>query len=202
MALTSWIASANDPASDFPIQNLPYGVFLHAGCQHIGVAIGDQILDLHACEHAGLIAALSSDLLATCRAEWGSILSWLSGPRRWSELPQPPHRHGPAPTPTHPLAKRVAPCLVPMRDAQMQLPAQIGDYTDFYASIYHARRVGALFRPDSPLLPQLQAHPHRVPRPQFVHCRKRNGYPPPLGPNQISLRQSGLRPMPLARLRT
>ena len=54
MALKSWVASANDPDSDFPLQNLPYGVFRSAGESHIGVAIGDRILDLHACANHGL----------------------------------------------------------------------------------------------------------------------------------------------------
>ena len=54
---------------------------------------------------------------------------------------------------------RVKPLLVPMRDAEMQLPAQIGDYTDFYASIHHATRVGKLFRPDNPLLPNYKYVP-------------------------------------------
>ena len=55
MGLKSWLASANDPDSDFPIQNLPYGVFRSADESHIGVAIGDQILDLHACANHGLL---------------------------------------------------------------------------------------------------------------------------------------------------
>lgn len=157
MALTSWIASANDPASDFPIQNLPYGVFLHAGRRHIGVAIGNQVLDLHACSHAGLLANLSSDLLTACRAEWLNPLMALNA-SAWSEL----RNHLIAILDIEAdssIRERLAPCLVPMRDAQMQLPAQIGDYTDFYASIHHARRVGALFRPDSPLLPNYKHIP-------------------------------------------
>ncbi len=157
MSLTSWIASANDPASDFPIQNLPYGVFLQAGRQCIGVAIGNQILDLHASADTDLLSNLSPNLREACKAEWLNLLMSL-GPSKWSEL----HNHlisilsDEADASTR---ERVAPCLVPMRDAQMQLPAQIGDYTDFYASIHHARRVGALFRPDSPLLPNYKHIP-------------------------------------------
>ncbi len=52
MGLKSWLTTANDPDSDFPIQNLPYGVFRSASDFHIGVAIGDRILDLHACAHS------------------------------------------------------------------------------------------------------------------------------------------------------
>ncbi len=59
--MTSWIASANDPASDLShSESSLHGVFLHAGGQHIGIAIGNQILDLHDCAHTGLLAALSS----------------------------------------------------------------------------------------------------------------------------------------------
>jgi fumarylacetoacetase len=157
MAVTSWIESANDPASDFPIQNLPYGVFLHAGRQRIGVAIGDRILDLHACAHAGLLANPASDIPAACSAEWLNPLMAL-GPSAWAELRNQltvllSSEVGAS------ARERLAPCLVPMRDAQMQLPAQIGDYTDFYASIHHARRVGALFRPDNPLLPNYKHIP-------------------------------------------
>jgi fumarylacetoacetase len=157
MPLTSWIESANDPASDFPIQNLPYGVFLHAGRQRIGVAIGDQVLDLAACAHAGLLANLPRDLFAACTAEWLNPLMAL-GASNWAEL----RGHLTALLSSEAAAgarERLAPCLVPMRDAQMQLPAQIGDYTDFYASIHHARRVGALFRPDNPLLPNYKHIP-------------------------------------------
>jgi fumarylacetoacetase len=157
MALTSWIASANDPATDFPIQNLPYGVFLHEGRQRIGVAIGNQILDLNACVHFGLFANLSSDLLDACSARWLNPLMTL-GPSAWSELRNQIIALLSAEADAS-IRESLAACLVPMRDAQMQLPAQIGDYTDFYASIHHARRVGALFRPDSPLLPNYKHIP-------------------------------------------
>jgi fumarylacetoacetase len=155
--LTSWIASANDPSTDFPIQNLPYGVFRHTGHQHIGVAIGDQILDLHALAQGNALDCLSTEIREACAVEWLNPLMSL-GHRSWSRL-----RHyltsllnseaDPA------IRERLSTCLIPMREAQMQLPAKIGDYTDFYASIHHARRVGALFRPDNPLLPNYKHVP-------------------------------------------
>ncbi len=157
MALTSWIASANDPASDFPIQNLPYGVFLHAGRQRIGVAIGNQIIDLDACAQTGCFENLPPAVLAACSADWLNPLMAL-GASAWSGLRNNLIALLSAEADAS-SRERLAPCLVPMRDAQMQLPAQIGDYTDFYASIYHARRVGALFRPDSPLLPNYKHIP-------------------------------------------
>jgi fumarylacetoacetase len=152
----SWIASANDAQSDFPLANLPYGVFLHAGQQHIGVAIGDQILDMHALAETGLLKNLSH-LVPACRAEWLNPLMAL-GPSSWSELRNLLIALLSVESDAA-IRERLAPCLVTMRDVQMQLPAQIGDYTDFYASIYHARRVGELFRPDNPLLPNYKHIP-------------------------------------------
>ncbi|WP_348266452.1 fumarylacetoacetase [Edaphobacter sp. DSM 109919] len=158
MALRSWVTSANDAVSDFPIQNLPYGVFRHRERTRIGVAIGDQILDLHACASHGLLAPLSEEIIAACSAHLLNPLMSL-GPESWSAL----RRHlsalldaDQADTQTQ---GRTEALLVPMRDAAMQLPAQIGDYTDFYASIYHATRVGKLFRPDNPLLPNYKYVP-------------------------------------------
>jgi fumarylacetoacetase len=158
MGLKSWLASANDPASDFPIQNLPYGVFRHGGGFHIGVAIGDRILDLHACAEYGLLTGLSEEAINACRAQHLNPLMAL-GPAAWTAL----RRHltalldaekaGPE------TQDRVSPLLFPIDEAEMQLPAEIGDYTDFYASIDHATRVGKLFRPDHPLLPNYKYIP-------------------------------------------
>ena len=157
MALKSWLASANDPETDFPLQNLPYGVFQHAGQTSIGVAIGDQVLELRACAEQGLLSELPSDVAAACAQ---NSLNDLMGFRAeiWSALRK---------RLTSLLAEsadsatqaRVKPFLIPMREVEMKLPTQIGDYTDFYASIYHATRVGKLFRPDNPLLPNYKYVP-------------------------------------------
>ncbi len=85
MALKSWIASANDPATDFPIENLPYGVFRYHHQNHIGVAIGDQILDLHACANQALLAPLPDQIILACRAPLLNPLMSL-GPEAWSAL--------------------------------------------------------------------------------------------------------------------
>jgi len=150
--LRSWVASANQPGADFPIQNLPFGVFrgprpaIRAG---IGVAIGDQILDLNACAQAGRIspefrqaaaAASLNSLMKMEPADLSSLRQQLSGLLRTGSEP-------------------VKSLLVPMRGAVMQLPVEIGDYTDFYASIFHATNVGKLFRPDDPLLPNYKYVP-------------------------------------------
>ena len=133
--LRSWVESANDPATDFPIQNLPFGVFRRAGSEEtprVGVAIGDQIFDLAA---ADLMRAESlNGLMGLGNAAAAELRREVS--RRL--------RDGAQATPS---------TLVSMRDAELFLPAQIGDYSDFYASISHATNVGSMFRPDNPLLP-------------------------------------------------
>jgi fumarylacetoacetase len=145
----SWVQSANDGATDFPIQNLPLGVFDAGGEAHIGVAIGDQILDLHAAVADDLLAeldaktrdalkqpalnelmALGADAAAKLRAIVFHLL--LEGSSAQSAC----EKH-----------------LRPQSDTKMLMPAAIGDYTDFYASIFHATNVGSMFRPDNPLLP-------------------------------------------------
>jgi fumarylacetoacetase len=157
MALKSWVASASDPETDFPIENLPYGVFRHAGSTRIGVAIGDEILDLGACARENLLAELPGAVVDACAASVLNALMAL-GPDAWNALRR---------RITELLAesadadtrRRVAAMLVAQRDVEMQLPAEIGDYTDFYASIHHATRVGKLFRPDNPLLPNYRYVP-------------------------------------------
>ncbi len=157
MILKSWISSANDPESDFPIQNLPYGVFRQNGESCIGVAIGDRILNLRGCVECGLLADLPEAILSSCRAEALNVLMSL-GPAAWPAL-----RSRVASLLGEQVESRergcAEPLLVPMSDVTMQLPARIGDYTDFYASIHHATRVGKLFRPDNPLLPNYKYVP-------------------------------------------
>ena len=159
----SWIASANDPASDFPIQNLPYGVFVHRSEARVGVAIGDAILDLHACATHGLLAGLSEETIAACRVDDGNpaaLNALMSlGAGSWSTLRRRITALLDADQAAEETRRAVSEALVPMREAQMQLPARIGDYTDFYASIHHATRVGKLFRPDNPLLPNYKYVP-------------------------------------------
>ncbi len=155
----SWVASANDPGSDFPLANLPFGVFTYrGGAARIGIAIGDQVLDLHACAASGLFAGLPQPLLEGCQA---AVLNPLMALGRASSRAL---RHRimsllSADEAAANVKERVAVLLMPITDVSMQLPAQIGDYTDFYASIHHATRVGSLFRPDNPLLPNYKYVP-------------------------------------------
>jgi fumarylacetoacetase len=155
MALKSWIASANNPRADFPLANLPYGVFRHAHRTAIGVAVGDQIFDLGGCASEGLLKELPSEVVDACTAQKLNPLMAL-GPKAWSALRskiQSLLRE------ESELQSRLASMLIPGRDADMQMPVEIGDYTDFYASIHHATRVGRLFRPENPLLPNYKYVP-------------------------------------------
>jgi fumarylacetoacetase len=158
MARKSWVASANEPGCDFPIQNLPCGVFRADGGDRIGVAIGDRILDLHRCADRGLLNGVPGDLIAACRS---NVLNSLMAPgsEAWSALRRRLTALLDADQADSETQARVAPLLVPMRDAVMRLPVAIGDYTDFYASIHHATRVGELFRPQNPLLPNYKYVP-------------------------------------------
>ena len=136
--LRSWVASANEAGCDFPIQNLPFGRFRAAGSSEalrIGVAIGDQVLDLKA---AGLVDSDDMNALMSAsakerqalRAAISAGLAEGSGRQAaWSKA------------------------LLPQAKAEMTVPCRIGDYTDFYTGIHHATTIGKLFRPDQPLMP-------------------------------------------------
>lgn len=145
-ALRSWVASANDPTGDFPIQNLPFGVFAECAGSRIGTAIGESVLNLAACAEAGL---LDGPVGEACRAPDLNGLMALGSPH-WRAL-----RHRLSALLRHDAQERVslARLLRPLGEVEMRLPARIGDYTDFYASIFHATTVGAQMRPENPLLP-------------------------------------------------
>jgi fumarylacetoacetase len=149
-ALKSWVESANEPGADFPIQNLPFGVFRRAGTGEQfrgGVAIGDRILDLAAVARLGVVSGSAADALQACtRPVLNEFMSL--GALAWSAL-----RSSLSRLLSEPPAAEVRGALVSQAEAQFAVPAKIGGYTDFYASIYHATAVGALFRPDNPLLP-------------------------------------------------
>jgi fumarylacetoacetase len=147
--LRSWVESANDPATDFPVQNLPYGRFRRAGSGEpwrIGVAIGDRVLDLQLAAQRGIGPAAEMAILAA-----GDLNAFM---QRGSAVHQQLRRllssgltHGSA------LQSMLEPCLLAQSDAEFDLPCTVGDYTDFYTGIHHATTVGKLFRPDNPLLP-------------------------------------------------
>lgn len=134
--LRSWVESANIPGCDFPIQNLPLGVFRTArdSQPRLGVAIGDSVLDLRPWldgQNLNCFMALSAVQRRNLRREVSKALR--TGSRKRDVLPQ--------------------------TQCEMLLPAGIGDYTDFYASLDHATNVGRMFRPDNPLMPNYKQMP-------------------------------------------
>lgn len=152
-ALRSWVSSANTGSTDFPIQNLPYGVFRRLGSHenfHLGVAIGDQILDLNKAHSLGVFAHLKTEEFtqAILSDSLNSLMNL--GHKICSDLRlvlSRALRQGA----TH--QDVLQNCLLAQSSAEFSMPARIGDYTDFYTSIHHATAVGKLFRPDNPLLP-------------------------------------------------
>lgn len=157
----SWVDSANTGGTDFPLQNLPYGIFTAPDAREArgGVAIGDQVLDITACSQRGAFDGLVADAARACggsslnafmamgRPAWRALRGRLSALLRAG----------------HPQAARhqelVTPCLRPMRELTLRRPAAIGQFTDFYASIHHATNMGRMFRPDNPLLPNYKFIP-------------------------------------------
>ncbi len=135
--LHSWVASANDPASDFPLQNLPFGRFrLETNADwRIAVAIGDQVLDLRA---AGLIDSNDMNRLMRLLPEARRSLRQAIAAGLALGSPQ---------------QTRFQAALHAQADVELGLPCEIGDYTDFYTSIHHATTIGKQLRPDNPLLP-------------------------------------------------
>ena len=154
----SWLESANEPNIDFPIQNLPFGVFRRKGSSEPfrgGVAIGDQIVDLAALARDRLVSGMAAvQAVHACAGD--SLNDFLAmGPAAWHAL-----RHalfdllkigaeGPE-------VNALRGSLVPQEEAEYRVPTRIGDYTDFYTSIHHGRNVGRLIRPDDPLTSNFQ----------------------------------------------
>ena len=135
--LQSWVVSANAAGCDFPIQNLPFGRFRTLGDSgwRIGVAIGNQVLDLRT---AGLIDhADMHRLMQATRQERQALRQALSEGLREGSTKQ----------------SAWEPALLPQSAVELGLPCEVGDYTDFYVGIHHASEIGRQFRPDNPLLP-------------------------------------------------
>jgi fumarylacetoacetase len=163
-ARRSFLDSANDPRADFPIQNLPLGVFVRhgggAGEQkpRIGIAIGDRIVDVPRCIELKLLDGIKPEAAcALCAETLNPFMAlgrthWKQVRRQVAALLDESSRL------RDDLGTQMA-VLVPMIEAEMLLPATIGDYSDFYASIHHATNVGSMFRPDNPLLPNYKHLP-------------------------------------------
>ncbi|MEJ6393877.1 fumarylacetoacetase [Gymnodinialimonas sp. 2305UL16-5] len=148
----SWVGAANSTETEFPLNNLPYGVFSHGDAEpHCGVAIGDQILDVTALEQAGLIREGVEPVFNL--PAWNAFMA--IGPEAWAAF----RAHL-----TEILAEgaaaqdRLTPYLVPQTGAQMHMPFAVSEYTDFYAGKHHATNVGTMFRGPENALPPNWLH--------------------------------------------
>ena len=159
-AAASWLPTANAAGCDFPVQNLPFAVFRRAGSDEAfrgGVAIGDQVVDLAALAASTGLAGLAREAAQLCARE--TLNDFLAmGPKAWQAL-----RHAVfallEQDATPDMVSIARGCLVPMDAVEYALPNRIGDYTDFYTSLDHARNVGALIRPDDPVSPNFRWMP-------------------------------------------
>ncbi|MFK3974029.1 fumarylacetoacetase [Pseudomonas sp. NPDC087358] len=155
----SWVTCANDHP-DFALQNLPFGVFSRQGlAKRGGVAIGDCIFDLQAALDASLfngVARLAAE--AACRGQLNDFFA-LGPSSRQALRSELLHLLDEASPQRERLQAMGSTLLVAQSECQMHLPAQVGDYTDFYVGIHHAMNVGKLFRPDNPLLPNYKYVP-------------------------------------------
>jgi fumarylacetoacetase len=165
--LKSWVESANDPETDFPIQNLPFGQFQYddwLGDEFVGVLIGDRVLDLSGCYRSGLLdgreifgeeiedvpqLAYAFNFFVGMAAGKHSIAQ-----KTRSALVNILHAEA-----SVDIRSAVEPHLYRSQECFVRVPFDIADYTDFYCSIYHATNVGSMFRPDNPLMPNYKYVP-------------------------------------------
>ena len=156
----SWVESANSPSTDFPIQNLPFGVVkkLNApGDFRIGVAIGDYVLDIKACIQERLLDDVDQKSKAALQET--SLNAFMKlGQKHWSQFRESITKllESDNSYVTSSLKSKV---LILQSEVQLKLPVEIGNYTDFYASIHHAMHVGSSLRPDNPLTPNYKYMP-------------------------------------------
>ena len=150
--LKSWVASANEANCDFPIQNLPFAEVRRKNSDEAfrgAVAIGDQVIDLAKVNELGLFSGDAQ--IAVKAASQAKLNEFMGlGQQYWSALRlalSKALREGASEQ------AQLSEALIAQADIEFALPCRIGDYTDFYTSIYHATAVGSLFRPDNPLLP-------------------------------------------------
>ncbi|MGR3322822.1 fumarylacetoacetase [Marinibacterium profundimaris] len=150
--MKSWLDSANAETCDFPLNNLPYGVFSVGEDEpRCGVAIGDMILDVTAAEEEGLIDLVDEPLFAA--PYWNDLME--EGPAVWAAFRA---RVTALLEEGSEEREKVAPLLVPMAGAQMHLPFVVSEYTDFYAGRHHAYNVGCMFRGPENALPPNWLH--------------------------------------------
>ena len=159
-ARRSWVISANDPASDFPLQNLPFGMFRRsAGDQggELGVAIGNRILSVRACAEKGLLTGSIGKVVTPIALEDAALAGVMRlGRDAARDLRVALFELLSAGNAAAELGDDIT---VAAGDVEMLLPVRVSNYTDFYASIHHATNVGSMFRPDNPLLPNYKYVP-------------------------------------------
>ena len=157
----SWVESANSPGTDFPLQNLPFGVLRRDASARpfVAIAIGDEVLDCAAVVRAGLFDDLVPGIREALQARTLNALMALGrvAAKDVRRVASKLLRSG-TPESTRGQA-RLATILVNGREVEPVLPADVGDYTDFYASSFHAMNVGAMLRPDNPLMPNYKFLP-------------------------------------------
>lgn len=159
--LRSWVDSANEPGTDFPIQNLPLGTVRreqsHPGT--VAVAIGDKVMLLDVAVRLGMLNGPAREAAAACADGFLNPLMALGpGTRRALRAGLVDALRADSETGRR-ARSHASELLVNASDVEMLVPADIGDYSDFYASIEHAKNLGSMFRPDNPLLPNYKYVP-------------------------------------------
>ncbi|MBV0911788.1 fumarylacetoacetase [Anianabacter salinae] len=151
--MRSWVESANSPDTDFPLNNLPYGVFTRDGAEgRCGVAIGDMILDVTAAEEAEVIYPVRHTTVFDV-PHWNAFMEL--GPDAWAAFRD---RLTALLAEGSPDRAAVEPFLVPQAEVQMLMPLAVAEYTDFYAGRHHATNVGTMFRGAENALPPNWLH--------------------------------------------
>lgn len=150
--IKSWVTSANSSNVEFPLNNLPYGVFeVENDIPHCGVAIGDMILDITLAERAKLVSPADKDVFG--QGSWNAFMAlgsevWASFRQRLIALLEENSTH----------KSEVEPLLVPIATANLLMPFEVSEYTDFYAGRHHATNVGTMFRGAENALPPNWLH--------------------------------------------
>jgi fumarylacetoacetase len=160
-SLRSWLPSAHEPGGDFPLQNIPLGAAIDDQDNPVLVtAVGDQVVNLDMLMHAG---ALGTDDLADAAHDamhHGNANALMAVPEVWTQVRRRVQAWLQEGAPGGQQARRLREkAMTPLRETELVEPCHIGNYTDFYASIDHARTVGSMFRPDNPLLPNYKHVP-------------------------------------------
>lgn len=165
-ALRSWLPSANDPATDFPLQNLPLGMFITKDDElKVGVAIGDRVADLDMLIHAGVLDSAeqeSEELFDVVHhaLHHAAPQIMLERPESWAPVRRAVQAWLLDGAPGGQQSRRLREkAVIPISEVKVVEPVAFGNYTDFYASIHHATNVGSMFRPDNPLLPNYKHVP-------------------------------------------